>query len=176
MRPMSQILISRPVVLTGIALIGVMVITFSAASFLNAAAKKGNRATALKLAELVPEPLEGWKATKPRISWVTDGSAARARYWSIKGRERFSLVIEKDTQGLNYKRDLLKNRKKAARRGYRFKTINGQLAMVKKGFEKREVRIWLGKNTLVFAVGPAKLEAIEEHLKTMKLKVIAGVR
>jgi hypothetical protein len=138
--------------------------------------RRMDRATAQHLAALMPEAIEGWKGTRPKISWRDGGAEARARYWTTQGSERFTLVYETRTRGLHYKQDLLEKPDRAKRRGYAVRTINEQTALVRDFPGKSEVRIWLDNRILVLAIGTAKMETIEAHLKLIDFKKIGAVK
>jgi len=141
------------------------------------AQKRADRATALRLAEFMPEPLEDWNSGKPRIGWLNGGGSARALYWSKKpGVGSYTITLEVRTRGIDYKKNLLEDRKRAARRGYQFRKIAETVAMVKKSLKKVEIRMWYKDRILILAKGSAKLETIEEHLKTIEFEKLAGVK
>ncbi len=135
-----------------------------------------DRATAQHLAALMPEAIKDWSATRPRISWRDGGAEARARYWTTQGNQRFTLVYETRTRGLHYKQKLLTTPDLAKRRGYEVRKINDQPALIRAFPGKTEVRIWLDDRILVLAIGTAKIETIEEHLKTIDFKKVGAVK
>ncbi|MEQ8699828.1 MAG: hypothetical protein RLT05_25120 [Bauldia litoralis] len=135
-----------------------------------------DRASSQHFAALMPEAIKDWQATRPKVSWRDGGAEARARYWTTHGNERFTLVYETRTRGLNYKRDLLEKPDLAKRRGYEVRKINDQPALIRAIPGKTEVRIWLGGRILVFAIGSAKIETIEEHLKLIDFKKVGAVK
>ncbi len=135
-----------------------------------------DRASAQNFAALMPEAIKDWQATRPKVSWRDAGAEARARYWTTHGNERFTLVYETRTRGLHYKQDLLEKPDLARQRGYEVRKINDQPALIRNIPGKTEVRIWLGGRILVLAIGSAKIETIEEHLKLIDFKKVGAVK
>lgn len=141
------------------------------------AQKRADKATAQRLAELMPEALEEWNAGKPRIAWLNGGGSARALYWSKKpGGGSYTISMEARTAGINYKKNLLKDRRRAARRGYTFTKVADTVALVKKSLKKVEIRFWFKNRILVLAKGAVPLETLQEHLKTIDYEKLGGIK
>jgi len=155
-----------------------VIVSVSVAAVTDAAAqKKADRAAALRLAELMPAPMEEWNAGKPRIEWLNGGGAARALYWTKKpGAGNYTITFEVRTRGLEYKKNLLSDRRRAARRGYTFLKIAGTVALVRKRLKKIEMRFWYKDRILILAKGKVPLERLEEHLKTVDYDKLAGIK
>jgi len=161
----------------GLPTIGMAVLAGAIISSPVLAQKRADKATALRLAEFMPAPLEDWNSGKPRIGWLNGGGSARALYWSKKpGVGSYTITFEVRTRGIDYKKDLLKERKRAARRGYQFRKIAETVALVKTSLKKVEFRMWYKGRILVLAKGSAKLETIEEHLKKIDFEKLGGVK
>jgi hypothetical protein len=138
--------------------------------------KPGQRlAAAQRLASLLPEARAGWKTGRPRTSWRRSRIEATRRYRATEGYDSFVIRYETHSRSLLYKYDLLQDPKQAKRRGYTVKEIEGMPALVRDLGHKREIRIWPNKYVLVMAVGTAKLEEIESHLKIVRFKEVSGV-
>ena len=142
-----------------------------------AAQKRSDRATAQRLAELMPEPLEEWNAGKPRIGWLNGGASVRARYWSKKpGEGNYTISLEVRTRGIDYKKELLKDQARAARRGYKFTKIAETPVLVKTSLKRIELRFWYKDRILVFAKGTVPLEKLEEHLKKIDYDKLGAIK
>lgn len=138
--------------------------------------KPGQRlAAAQRLASLLPEARAGWKTTRPRTSWRRNRIEAMRRYRAQEGFESFTIRYETHSASLLYKRDLLRNKKAARRRGYKVAKFGKHLALVRDLGTKREIRIWPNRYVLVIAVGTAKLEEIESHLKLVNFEQVGQV-
>ncbi len=138
--------------------------------------KPGQRlAASQRLASLLPEARAGWKTGRPRTSWRRSRIEATRRYRATEGFDSFTIRYETHSRSLLYKYELLQDPKRAKRRGYTIKKFDGMLALVRDLGHKREIRIWPNKYILVMAVGSAKLEEIESHLKIVKFKEISRV-
>jgi hypothetical protein len=130
---------------------------------------------AQRLAALLPEARAGWRTGRPRTSWRRSRIEATRRYRATEGFDSFMIRYETHSRSLLYKFDLLRDAKQAKRRGYTVKKFQGMLALVRDLGHKREIRIWPNKYVLVMAVGSAKLEEIESHLKIVKFKQVSRV-
>ena len=138
--------------------------------------KPGQRlAAAQRLASLLPEARAGWKTGRPRTSWRRSRIEATRRYRATEGYDSFVIRYETHSRSLLYKYDLLSDPERAKRRGYAVKEIEGMQALVRDLGHKREIRIWPNKYVLVMAVGSAKLEEIESHLKIIRFKEVSTV-
>ncbi len=139
-----------------------------------------DRNTARIFAGLMPPLLEGWIGNKATIS-VRGGNspliAARRTYrLKDKSRQKITIVYEAKSRGLTYRKDLLASNDKAKRFGYFIKKYGDQLALVRNGFRKREIRLWVKNQKLVLLIGSATIKEMEAYLNTIDFEKLAAVK